>query len=75
MTKRHRALTIFGLNVRRRRESCALTQESLAEKAGLDPTYISGIERGVRNPSVLSIVRVAKALGEPASRLMHGVES
>ena len=43
--------------------------------ADLDPTYISGIERGVRNPSVLSIVRIAKALGIDASNLFEGVKA
>ena len=73
MTKRHSSLTVFGLNIRRLREERALTQEALAEKASLDPTYISGIERGVRNPSILSLVRVAKALGVTAADLMDGV--
>jgi transcriptional regulator with XRE-family HTH domain len=46
----------------------------LAEKADLDQTYISGIERGIRNPSVLSIVRLAKALGSSVSELSRGIE-
>ena len=75
MVTRHRALKIFGLNVRRTRESRKLTQEKLAEKAQLDPTYISGIERGVRNPSVLSILRVAKALDVGPCKLWEGVEA
>ena len=50
-----------------------LTQERAGEKAGLDPTYISGIERGVRNPSLLSICRLAKALGVSVSDLVEGV--
>lgn len=62
MSKRHPVLTAFGLNVRRQREARELTQEALAEKASLHPTYVSGIERGVRNPSLLSIARIAKAL-------------
>ena len=74
MTKRHRALTAFGLNLRRERESKQLTQEKLAEKADLDPTYISGIERGVRNPSLLSIVRIAKALGTTVSSLSKRID-
>lgn len=74
MKQRHRALTAFGLSLRRERESRNLTQEKLAEKADLDPTYISGIERGVRNPSLLSIVRIAKALGTTASHLSRGIE-
>jgi transcriptional regulator with XRE-family HTH domain len=74
MAIRHRALTAFGSNLRRERESKKLTQEKLAEKAELDPTYISGIERGVRNPSLLSIVRIAKALGTTPSNLSRGIE-
>jgi transcriptional regulator with XRE-family HTH domain len=41
----------FGGNVRKRRETLDITQESLAEKAELDQTYISGIENGDRNPT------------------------
>jgi transcriptional regulator with XRE-family HTH domain len=74
MMKRHRALSAFGLNVRKLRESKRLTQEGLAVKAGLDPTYISGLERGVRNPSLLSIIHVAKALGVTISELSKGIE-
>jgi len=74
MTIRHRSLSAFGLNVRKLREANALTQETLAEKADLDPTYISGIERGIRNPSLLSIVRIAKALRASVSELSQGVE-
>jgi len=73
MSQRHRALTRLGLNLRQRREKKGLTQEKLAERAELDPTYISGIERGVRNPSILSISRVAKALGTSVSELCEGV--
>jgi transcriptional regulator with XRE-family HTH domain len=58
MAKRHPVLTAFGLSVRKQREAHGLTQEALAEKADLDQTYISGIERGIRNPSVLSITRI-----------------
>ena len=47
MSRRHHTLTRFGLNVRRRRETVGLSQEALAEKAELDRTYISGIERGL----------------------------
>lgn len=70
---RHKALTALGKNLRLQRETKKLTQERLAEHAELDPTYISGIERGVRNPSVLSLVRIAKALGTQVSELLQGV--
>jgi transcriptional regulator with XRE-family HTH domain len=73
MAKRHPVLTAFGLSVRRRREALELTQEALAEKADLDQTYISGIECGVRNPSLLSISKIAKALGVSASQLTNGL--
>ena len=72
---RSRPLATFGLNVRKRRESLDLTQIKAAERADLDPTYISGIERGVRNPSLISIARVAKALDITVSDLCAGVRA
>ena len=72
---RSRPLASFGLNVRKRRESLDLTQLEAAERADLDPTYISGIERGVRNPSLISIVRGAKALDITVSELCTGVRA
>ncbi|HEX7569695.1 MAG TPA: helix-turn-helix transcriptional regulator, partial [Verrucomicrobiae bacterium] len=63
MPKRDSVLAKLGLNVRKRREARELTQETLAERAGLDPTYISGIERGLRNPGIKNVARVAKAPG------------
>ena len=74
MGNRDRGLNVLGMNVRRWREEKGLTQEALAERADLDPTYISGIERGMRNPSVLSVVRIAKALGVTTSQLMERVD-
>ncbi|MDP8235144.1 MAG: helix-turn-helix transcriptional regulator [Candidatus Erginobacter occultus] len=53
----------FGDNVRRIRKSRNLSQEDLAEKSGLHRTYVSGIERGVRNPTLAIICRIAAALG------------
>ena len=75
MSQRHRALDLFGQNVRKQRTEKGLSQEALADKADLDPTYISGIERGVRNPSLLSIVRIAKALGIESGSLFLGVKA
>ncbi|HXS69687.1 MAG TPA: helix-turn-helix transcriptional regulator [Candidatus Polarisedimenticolia bacterium] len=74
MGNRSQGLNVLGKNVRREREENKLTQEALAERANLDPTYISGIERGVRNPSILSVIRIAKALRVTASKLMENVE-
>ena len=73
MSHRHHTLTRLGLNVRRRREAVGLSQEALAEKAELDRTYISGIERGTRNPTILSAARVAAALKTSLSELLNGV--
>jgi transcriptional regulator with XRE-family HTH domain len=73
MSRRSCLLTLFGQNVRKLRDASGMTQERLADKASLDPTYISGIERGVRNPSLLIISKLAKALGVSLSELCKGV--
>ncbi len=60
----------IGLNVRRYREALDLSQEELAFDAKLHRTYLSGVERGVRNPTVTVIERIAKALKVPSARLL-----
>ena len=75
MSSRQRSLQCFGKNVRRLRGASGFTQERLADKADLDPTYISGIERGVRNPTLVIIVRLAKALRVPLSELCKDIRS
>jgi transcriptional regulator with XRE-family HTH domain len=54
---------VLGENVRRLRHERALTQEQLAFEAKIDLTYMGGIERGRRNPSLLVMGRLALALG------------
>lgn len=51
-----------GLNVKRLREASGRSQEEFAFDAGMHRTYVSGIERGVRNPTVTVLDRLAKAL-------------
>ena len=51
-----------------------LSQEELGFRADLDRTYVSGIERGVRNPTLMIIGRLAKALGTRPSRLLIAAE-
>ena len=51
-----------GVAIRNRRTAMGLSQEKLGEVAGLDRTYISGVERGVRNPTISSLGRIAAAL-------------
>lgn len=53
----------FGLKVRMRRFEIGLTQEELAEKADLHPTYVGSVERGERNIALENIIALAKALG------------
>ncbi len=74
MKDRNPFLIAFGLNVRRLREAQGFTQEALAERAALDQTYISGIERGLRNPGILNVGKLAKALQVPTSELWKGVD-
>lgn len=74
MASRHPALTKFGLNLKRTRDEKKLSQEKLAEKAALDPTHISDIERGNRNPGIKNEARIAKALGITTAELCKGVD-
>lgn len=64
---------IVGMNVRRYRQRAQMTQEQLAFAAEIDLTYVGGIERGKRNPSVLVLVRVATALGTEPAELLKAV--
>jgi transcriptional regulator with XRE-family HTH domain len=63
----------FGQRIRELREKRGLSQEGFAEKVGLDRTYISGIERGVRNPTLLTVQRLADGLGISIEKLMKGL--
>lgn len=53
---------LFGQNLRKARESKNISQEKLAELAGLDRTYISSLERGKRNVCLRNIIKLAEAL-------------
>lgn len=61
---------VFGDKVRKERAKQGMSQEQLAFKTGLDRTYISGIERGKRNPSLKNIGRLAEALKTSLSKLL-----
>jgi len=74
MQKRDPILAAFGRRVRTQRDAKGLSQEQLAEKADLDRTYISDIERGARNPGIKNVVRLARALGIPTAKLVEGVD-
>lgn len=64
----------FGISVRKRRIADGLSQENLAERARLHPTYVSMVERGVRNPTLNVAARIAKALKVDLPRLIEEAE-
>lgn len=62
-----------GKRIKIVRQRNGLTQDQLAEQVGLSPKYISGIERGVENPTMEILLRVAKMLGvEPYDLFLFG---
>ena len=64
----------LGLNLKRFREEQGFSQEAFADHCGLHRTYISGIERGVRNPTVVILDRIARALKVPAGTLLEPIK-
>ena len=54
---------LVGENTARIRKERGLTQEALAEKSGLSQQYISGLENGQRNPTIVTLFELATALG------------
>ena len=68
-------LRAVGAAVRSRRKELGLSQEQLGYKAKLDRTYISGVERGVRNPTVGSLRRISEALDTRSSMILDVAES
>jgi transcriptional regulator with XRE-family HTH domain len=62
---------LLGLNVRDFRRQQRLSQEELAHRADMDRSYISDLERGVRNPSVKALGRIAEALGVSPDALLR----
>ena len=68
-------LRALGRAVRRFRGALGLSQEAFADAAGLDRTYISGIERGVRNPTFMVLRQVAAGLRLSLSQLLAAAEA
>lgn len=66
-------LARFGVRLRLRRQQLGLTQEKLAHNIGLDRTYISGLERGRRNPTLIVLERVACGLETSISDLLSNL--
>lgn len=71
-------LVVLGHSIKKLRRELALSQEQLAERCGFDRTYISMLERGARNPTLLNLLRLANGLEVPISKLtevLDGTES
>ncbi len=60
-----------GRNLKKYRKLKGLSQEALALECGLHRTYVSGVERGVRNPTVVVVEQLAEPLGVPSARLLE----
>ena len=71
---RSQILKAFGYLIKQRRIQQGISQEELGFRANLDRTYISGLERGVRNPSLTALVSLAKGLGISVSSLLDALE-
>jgi transcriptional regulator with XRE-family HTH domain len=70
-----RYLRALGVVVRAERKRLSLSQEELAERAGLDRTFVSAIERGHQNVSAKTVLRLGDALGSSPARLLTAAEA
>jgi len=71
--KSRSALATLGLRIRETRKSIGLTQEQLAAEAGLDRSYMGGIERGERNITFLTLCQIATALKTDVASLTRAL--
>ncbi len=62
---------LVARNLKKFRIDADLSQEELAEQSGVDRTYISGIERGVRNPTIVMLWQIASVLKIEPWQLLH----
>jgi transcriptional regulator with XRE-family HTH domain len=73
MTNKDKILVSFGKRVKEERLKLNLSQEQLAERAGLHRTYIGMIERGEKNITLINICKIAKALDISVANLARGL--
>lgn len=71
----HTIETLFGAEIRRRRELRGLSQEAFAENAGIHRTYVSSIELGKVQVSIGVALKLAQALDVPLSKIWREIES
>jgi len=69
-----KALMDFGKRVKEERLSLGLSQENLAETAGVHRTYIGMVERAEKNITLLNILKIARALGIPVRDLVKDIQ-
>jgi transcriptional regulator with XRE-family HTH domain len=65
----------FGRLAAKQRKAVGISQEELAHRADLDRTYISGLERGVRNPSLTALCKLSAGLGVSVGQMLCGLQS
>ena len=66
---------IFGKIIARLRQSAGISQEELADRAGIHRTYVSQIERGLKSPTIVMLLRLSKALNSAPSKLIRLLET
>jgi transcriptional regulator with XRE-family HTH domain len=69
--EKQQQLALFGDSLRKLRASVGLSQEELAERAGIDRSYLGAIERGEHNVALLNIIKIAYGLGLPPHQLLE----
>jgi len=65
---------VFGSELRKMRKERGLTQEELAARADIERTFVSFLERGLRQPTLTSILKIAGGLGVSAASIVDAVE-
>ena len=71
MSRKRNIRHVFGENLRQHRQALGISQEDLAEKAGLHRTYIGSVERGERNVSIDNMERLASAVEATIQQLLQ----
>lgn len=73
-SQRSSAHVAFGNRLRAARRERGMSQDDLAARTGMHRTYVGGIERGERNPSLTNIVRLANALEVEVAELVSDID-
>lgn len=66
---------VCGLVIKRYRQQLGISQEELAHRADVDRTFVSRLERGVRQPTITTLIQIAKALDMSAAELVGEIET